>query len=68
MTDVPASYDQPYNMCRPVVELPRREGRFAYQTKGKALGLSSETVGKLAAGALALVMVFGVAVVVAIAS
>ncbi|UVO17453.1 SDR family oxidoreductase [Stutzerimonas stutzeri] len=68
MTDEPASDEQPDNLFQPVVGLHRLEGRFGDQTKGKALGLSSETVGKLAAGALALVMVFGVAVVVAIAS
>ncbi|MBK3874674.1 SDR family oxidoreductase [Stutzerimonas frequens] len=68
MTDEPASDEQPDNLFQPVVGLHRLEGRFGDQTNGKALGLSSETVGKLAAGALALVMVFGVAVVVAIAS
>ena len=68
MTDEPASDEQPDNLFQPVVGLHRLEGRCGDQTKGKALGLSSETAGKLAAGALALVMVFGVAVVVAIAS
>lgn len=68
MTDEPADANQPDNLFQPVVGLHRLEGRFSDQAKDKALGLSSETVGRLAAGALALVIVFGVAVVVAIAS
>jgi len=67
MTDEPADADQPDNLFHPVKGLHRLEGRFGDQAKDKALGLSSETVGKLAAGGLAVVVVIAVAVVVAIA-
>jgi short-subunit dehydrogenase len=67
MTDEPADADQPDNLFQPVVGLHRLEGRFGDQAKEKALGLSSETVGKLAAGGLALMVLIGVVVVAAIA-
>ena len=67
MTDSPAGDEQPDNLFHPVEGLHRLEGRFGAQAKDKALGLSSESVGKLATGALALVMVICVAAVVAIA-
>lgn len=68
MTDDPASDEQPDNLFQPVDGLHRIEGRFGDQAKRKALGLSSETVGKLAAAGLALVTVIAVALVAAIAS
>lgn len=68
MTDEPASDEQPDNLFQPVEGLHRIEGRFGEQMKDKALGLSSETVGKLAAGGLAVTAVIVVAVVAAIAS
>ncbi|UNG17981.1 SDR family oxidoreductase [Stutzerimonas zhaodongensis] len=68
MTDEPASDEQPDNLLQPVEGLHRIEGRFGKQMKDKALGLSSETVGKLAAGGLAVTAVIVVAVVAAIAS
>jgi len=68
MTDSPAGDEQPDNLFHPVEGLHRLEGRFGAQGKDKALGLSAETVGKLAASGLALVVVICVAVVVAIAS
>ena len=68
MTDEPASDEQPDNLFQPVEGLHRIEGRFGKQMKDKALGLSSETVGKLAAGGLAVTAVIVVAVVAAIAS
>ncbi|MBK3868657.1 SDR family NAD(P)-dependent oxidoreductase [Pseudomonas stutzeri] len=67
MTDEPADADQPDNLFQPVKGLHRLEGRFGDQAKDKALGLSSETVGKLAAGGLAVVVVIAVAVIIAIA-
>ncbi|AZZ46744.1 short-chain dehydrogenase [Pseudomonadaceae bacterium SI-3] len=68
MTDEPASDEQPDNLFQPVEGLHRIEGRFGKQMKDKALGLSSETVGKLAAGGLAVTAVIVVAVVAAVAS
>ena len=68
MTDEPVSDEQPDNLFQPVEGLHRIEGRFGKQMKDKALGLSSETVGKLAAGGLAVTAVIVVAVVAAIAS
>ncbi|BAP78249.1 short chain dehydrogenase [Pseudomonas sp. MT-1] len=68
MTDEPASDEQPDNLFQPVEGLHRIEGRFGKQMKDKALGLSTETVGKLAAGGLAVTAVIVVAVVAAIAS
>ncbi|MFI8741309.1 SDR family oxidoreductase [Stutzerimonas zhaodongensis] len=68
MTDEPASDEQPDNLFQPVEGLHRLEGRFGKQMKDKALGLSSETVGKLAAGGLAVTAAIVVAVVAAIAS
>ncbi len=68
ITDEPASDEQPDNLFQPVEGLHRIEGRFGKQMKDKALGLSSETVGKLAAGGLAVTAVIVVAVVAAIAS
>lgn len=68
MTDEPASDEQPDNLFQPVDGLHRIEGRFGNQAKDKALGLSSETVGKLAAAGLAVVTVIAVALVAAIAS
>lgn len=62
MTEEPVQTDQRDNLFQPVSGLHRLHGRFTDQAKGKALGLSSATVGKLAAGALA----FGVAICVAI--
>jgi len=67
MTDSPAGDEQPDNLFHPVEGLHRLEGRFGDQAKGKALGLSSETVGKLAAGGLAVMVLIGVVVVAAIA-
>jgi len=67
MTDEPASDEQPDNLFQPVDGLHRIEGRFGNQAKDKALGLSSETVGKLAAAGLAVVTVIAVALVAAIA-
>ena len=67
MTDEPAGDEQPDNLFHPVEGLHRLEGRFDAQAKNKALGLSTETVGKLAAAGLAVVVVICVAVVVAIA-
>ena len=67
MTDEPANDDQPDNLFQPVEGLHRINGRFGSQVKDKALGLSSETVGKLAAGALAVTAVIVIAVVAAIA-
>ena len=68
MTDEPASDEQPDNLFQPVEGLHRIEGRFGSQMKDKALGLSAETVGKLAAGGLAVIAVLVVALVAAIAS
>lgn len=68
MTDEPASNEQPDNLFQPVDGLHRIEGRFDKQMKDKALGLSSETVGKLAAAGLAVTAVIVIAVVAAIAS
>ncbi len=68
MTDEPVSDEQPDNLFQPVEGLHRIEGRFGKQMKDKALGLSSETVGKLAAGGLAVTAAIVVAVVAAIAS
>ncbi|MGE6660359.1 SDR family oxidoreductase [Pseudomonas sp. NPDC077408] len=68
MTDEPARDEQPDNLFQPVEGLHRIEGRFGKQMKDKALGLSSETVGKLAAGGLAVTAAIVVAVVAAIAS
>lgn len=67
MTDEPSSDEQPDNLFQPVEGLHRIEGRFGAQAKHKALGLSSETVGKLAAAGLAVTSVIVIAVVAAIA-
>ncbi len=67
MTDEPAEPDQPDNLFQPIAGLHRIEGRFANQAKDKALGLSSATVGRLAAGSLGLMTAIGVAVVFALA-
>ena len=67
MTDEPSSAEQPDNLFQPVEGLHRIEGRFGAQAKHKALGLSSETVGKLAAAGLAVTSVIVIAVVAAIA-
>jgi short-subunit dehydrogenase len=68
MTDSPAGDEQPDNLFHPVEGLHRLEGRFGAQAKDKALGLSAETVGKLAAGGLAVIGVLVIALVAAIAS
>jgi short-subunit dehydrogenase len=68
MTDEPVSDEQPDNLFQPVDGLHRIEGRFGSQVKDKALGLSAETVGKLAAGGLAVIAVLVIALVAAIAS
>ena len=68
MTDEPASEEQPDNLFQPVDGLHRIDGRFGSQVKDKALGLSAETVGKLAAGGLAVIAVLVIALVAAIAS
>ena len=68
MTDEPASDDQPDNLFQPVDGLHRIDGRFGNQVKDKALGLSAETVGKLAAGGLAVIALLVIALVAAIAS
>ena len=68
MTDEPASDEQPDNLFQPVDGLHRIDGRFGSQGKDKALGLSAETVGKLAAGGLAVIAVLVIALVAAIAS
>ncbi|HAQ85392.1 MAG TPA: short-chain dehydrogenase, partial [Pseudomonas sp.] len=68
MTDEPASDEQPDNLFQPVDGLHRIDGRFGSQVKDKALGLSAETVGKLAAGGLAVIAVLVIALVAAIAS
>ncbi|MCQ4278624.1 SDR family oxidoreductase [Pseudomonas stutzeri] len=68
MTDEPVSDDQPDNLFQPVDGLHRIDGRFGSQVKDKALGLSAETVGKLAAGGLAVIAVLVIALVAAIAS
>ncbi|MEN2506261.1 SDR family oxidoreductase [Stutzerimonas stutzeri] len=67
MTDEPSSDEQPDNLFQPVEGLHRIDGRFGVQAKHKALGLSSETVGKLAAAGLAVTSVIVIAVVAAIA-
>lgn len=67
MTDEPTSDEQPDNLFQPVEGLHRIEGRFSAQAKGKAMGLSSETVGKLAAAGLAVTGVIVIAIVAAIA-
>lgn len=67
MTDEPSSDEQPDNLFQPVEGLHRIDGRFGAQAKHKALGLSSETVGKLAAAGLAVTSVIVIAVVAAIA-
>ena len=67
MTDEPSSAEQPDTLFQPVEGLHRIEGRFGAQAKHKALGLSSETVGKLAAAGLAVTSVIVIAVVAAIA-
>ncbi|AHL76914.1 short-chain dehydrogenase [Stutzerimonas stutzeri] len=67
MTDEPASDEQSDNLVQPVEGLHRIEGRFGAQAKHKALGLSSETVGKLAAAGLAVTGVIVIAVVAVIA-
>jgi short-subunit dehydrogenase len=67
MTDEPVNADQPDNLFQPVAGLHRLEGRFGDRAKNKALDLSSETVGKLAAGSLAVLVVIAVAVVAAVA-
>ncbi|EQM79626.1 SDR family oxidoreductase [Pseudomonas stutzeri] len=67
MTDEPSSDEQSDNLFQPVEGLHRIEGRFSDQAKHKALGLSSETVGKLAAAGLAVTSVIVIAVVAAIA-
>lgn len=67
MTDEPASDEQPDNLFQPVEGLHRTEGRFGAQAKHKALGLSSETVGKLAAAGLAVTGMIVIAVVAATA-
>lgn len=67
MTDEPSSDEQPDNLFQPVEGLHRIDGRFGAQAKHKALGLSSETVGKLAAAGLAVASVIVIAVVAAIA-
>ena len=67
MTDEPTSDEQPDNLFQPVEGLHRIEGRFSAQAKGKAMGLSSETVGKLAAAGLAVTSVIVIAIVAAIA-
>ena len=67
MTDEPSSDEQPDNLFQPVEGLHRLEGRFGDQAKDKALGLSAETVGKLAAAGLAVTSVIVIAVVAAIA-
>lgn len=68
MTDSPAGDEQPDNLFHPVEGLHRLEGRFGAQAKDKALGLSAETVGKLAAGGLAVIGVLVIALVAAIAN
>lgn len=68
MTDSPAADEQPDNLFHPVEGLHRLEGRFGAQAKDKALGLSAETVGKLAAGGLVVIGVLVIALVAAIAS
>ncbi|MDX2353435.1 MULTISPECIES: SDR family oxidoreductase [Pseudomonadaceae] len=68
MTDEPVSDEQPDNLFQPVDGLHRIDGRFGSQVKDKALGLSAETVGKLAAGGLAVIAVLVIALVAAIAS
>lgn len=68
MTDEPTSDEQPDNLFHPVDGLHRIDGRFDSQVKDKALGLSAETVGKLAAGGLAVIAVLVIALVAAIAS
>ena len=67
LTDEHANDDQPDNLFQPVEGLHRINGRFGSQVKDKALGLSSETVGKLAAGGLAMTAAIVIAVVAAIA-
>ncbi|MCQ4311081.1 SDR family oxidoreductase [Pseudomonas stutzeri] len=68
MTDEPTTAEQPDNLFQPVEGLHRLEGRFGDQAKGKALAMSAETVGKLAAAGLALVAVAAVVLVAAIAN
>ncbi|MFL9814448.1 SDR family oxidoreductase [Stutzerimonas sp. VN223-3] len=68
MTDEPTTAEQPDNLFQPVEGLHRLEGRFGDQAKGKALAMSAETVGKLAAAGLALVAVVAVVLVAAIAN
>ncbi|MCP9337061.1 SDR family oxidoreductase [Stutzerimonas xanthomarina] len=68
MTDEPASDEQPDNLFQPVDGLHRIDGRFGSHVKDKALALSAETVGKLAAGGLAVIAVLVIALVAAIAS
>ncbi|WP_217476276.1 SDR family oxidoreductase [Stutzerimonas stutzeri] len=67
MTDEPVGDEQPDNLFQPADGLHRIEGRFSAQAKDKAMGLSSEAVGKLAAAGLAVTSVIVIAIVAAIA-
>ncbi|MFC3608182.1 SDR family oxidoreductase [Stutzerimonas tarimensis] len=63
MTDEPVADGRPDNLHEPVEELHATSGRFAAQAQESALGLSSETVGKLAVGGLAIAAVAAVSLV-----
>ena len=57
LTAEDASGDRSDNLYQPVEGLHRAEGRFGDQAKNKALGLASETVGKLAAAGVVVIAV-----------
>ena len=68
LTDEPANTAQPDNLFEQVDGLHRINGRFADRAQDHAVGLSSETVGKLAVAGLAAVTVGAVSLVATIAS
>ena len=63
LTAEDAASDRADNLYQPVASLHHAEGRFGEQAKDKALGLTSETVGKLAAlGGTVIVLLAGLVV------
>ena len=63
LTAEAAPSDRPDNLYQAVEGLHRADGRFGDQTKDKALGLASETVGKLAVlGIVVVACLFGLIV------
>ena len=68
LTEEPADREQPDNLFEPVDGLHRIDGRFTDRTQDHAVGLSSETVGKIAVAGLAAITVGAVSLVATIAS